>query len=255
MPELIDADVQRVEHRQHRGRGRSFVVGSPPPRPPHHAPAPVHCARPLPASAGVARSAGLAVCHGSSAGAWALLRAARVILLTRAVANRNDGPTSSTSTPYADRFSPSSVSHRDSRSRPTTTTRVPLRSDSAACSAGSRHTVQVRNSGSPSRYSPDSRSRHRGVEATVNLATAPPAPVYRRSGSSVRFPTTVTVVSFAITLTPSELRAVRPSGGHRTHPSHGAGWDRNPSAGTRPRDAQRRHLLRHIDQIKATRHR
>src|SRR5262249_29316133 len=90
-------------------------------------------------------------------------------------------------------------------SRPTTTTRCPLRSDSAACSARSRHKVQVRNSGSPSLYSLAVRSNTRGVEATVNFAIAVPAGVNRRSGSAVRLPITVTVVSLLIPSTPSHL--------------------------------------------------
>src|SRR5262250_1208059 len=45
----------------------------------------------------------------------------------------------------------------------------------------------------------------RGVDATVNFAIATPAGVNRRSGSAVRFPITVTVVSLLITATPFQL--------------------------------------------------
>src|SRR5689334_2603575 len=77
-------------------------------------------------------------------------------------------------------------------------TRAPRCSDSATFSAAWRHTLQARKSGSPSFHSPDARSRVRGVEATRNFATAAPEGVKRSSGSSVRFPTTVMVVSPAI---------------------------------------------------------
>ena len=68
------------------------------------------------------------------------------------------------------------------------------------CSAGSRHAVQRRNSASPSRHSPDWRWNVRGVEATVKLATATPFGVKRSSGSAVRFPTMVAIVSFAMVI-------------------------------------------------------
>src|SRR3954471_10019412 len=54
------------------------------------------------------------------------------------------------------------------------------------------------NSASPSFHSLLWRSKIRGVEATVKLATAAPDGVKRSSGSAVRFPTTVIVVSPAI---------------------------------------------------------
>src|SRR3954452_913646 len=55
--------------------------------------------------------------------------------------------------------------------------------------------LQRMNSASPSFHSPLCRSSVRGVAATVKLATAAPEGVKRSSGSAVRFPTTVIVVS------------------------------------------------------------
>src|SRR5687768_14306082 len=60
--------------------------------------------------------------------------------------------------------------------------------------------VHARNSGSPSFHSPDALSMNRGVDATRNLATATPDDVNFSSGSSVRLPTTVMVVSPAMAL-------------------------------------------------------
>src|SRR3954465_7765209 len=78
-------------------------------------------------------------------------------------------------------------------------TREPaFRSVSAMFSAGWRHTLQRRNSVSPSFHSPDWRSKLRGVDATVKLATAAPDGVNRSSGSAVRLPTTVMTGSPAI---------------------------------------------------------
>jgi hypothetical protein len=65
-----------------------------------------------------------------------------------------------------------------------TTTRLPLASDSATCSAWSRHTVK--NDGSCSRR-PDT--------ATRNLARAMPLSVQRTSGWSVRLPAKLTLAS------------------------------------------------------------
>ena len=75
---------------------------------------------------------------------------------------------------------------------------MPRVSDSATFSAGWRHTLQRRNSASPSFHSPDWRSKVRGVEATVKFATAAPEGVKRSSGSAVRLPTTVMMVSPAM---------------------------------------------------------
>src|SRR3954447_15433253 len=66
--------------------------------------------------------------------------------------------------------------------------------------------LQRRNSASPSFHSLVCLSRNRGVEATVKLATAAPLGVNRSSGSSVRLPTTVMVVSPAM---PCPLLRVR----------------------------------------------
>lgn len=107
------------------------------------------------------------------------------------VANVIDAPTSSTSSTIRERFSPSGLSHRSVRSRPATTTRDPFDSDPATFSANCRQQLQSRKVGSPSRHAPVSRSNVRGVDATVNRATATPAAVNRNSGSSTRFPITV----------------------------------------------------------------
>src|SRR5262249_1790095 len=74
-------------------------------------------------------------------------------------------------------------------------TREPRTSDSATFSAACRHTVQAMNNGSPSFHSLVLRSMKRGVDATRNLATAAPDGVKRSSGSSVRLPTIVILVS------------------------------------------------------------
>jgi hypothetical protein len=52
------------------------------------------------------------------------------------------------------------------------------------------------NRASPSFHSFACRSKLRGVLATVKLATATPDCVWRSSGSAVRLPTMVRVVSF-----------------------------------------------------------
>src|SRR4051812_39531254 len=76
-------------------------------------------------------------------------------------------------------------------------TRAPLpRPDSARCSARSRHRVQVRNSGSPSRYALVVLSNMRGVDATVIRLRAVPDGVMRSPGASTRLPTRVMAVSF-----------------------------------------------------------
>src|SRR2546430_14750214 len=55
-----------------------------------------------------------------------------------------------------------------------------------------------RKSASPSFHSPEFLSNVRGVDATVKLATAAPDGVKRSSGSAVRVPITVIVVSPAL---------------------------------------------------------
>ena len=115
--------------------------------------------------------------------------------LTLAEAFRSEGPTSSTSTSYTVRFSPSLVSYDRCRSRPWTITRIPRVSDSATFSAACRHTLQVRNRLSPSFHSPVELSLNRGVDATRNFATGCPDGVNRSSGSSTRLPAIVIWVS------------------------------------------------------------
>src|SRR3954449_7439153 len=122
----------------------------------------------------------------------------REALVTFAVAYRSEGPISSTSSSMTVRFSPSLVSNERCFSRPLTMTREPRVRDSATFSATCRHTLQRRNSASPSFHSCDWRSKVRGVEATVKLATAAPEGVKRSSGSAVRLPTTVMTVSPAM---------------------------------------------------------
>src|SRR5215204_1187068 len=77
-------------------------------------------------------------------------------------------------------------------------TLIPFCSDSATFSAACRHTAQFRNIASPSRHSLVWRSNVRGVDATVKFATAAPEGVKRSSGSAVRLPTNVIVVSPAM---------------------------------------------------------
>src|SRR5687768_18166432 len=77
-------------------------------------------------------------------------------------------------------------------------TRIPFVRDSATFSAASRHTDARRNRVSPSFHSLDWRSNVRGVEAMVKFATAEPDGVNLSSGSLVRLPMTVIVVSPAI---------------------------------------------------------
>jgi hypothetical protein len=87
-------------------------------------------------------------------------------------------------------------------SRPEAMTRMPRVSDSATFSAACRHTLQRRNNASPSRHSFACRSNTRGVLAMVKLATAAPDGVNRSSGSAVRLPTTLMMVSPAMVTAP-----------------------------------------------------
>src|SRR6187200_200958 len=75
---------------------------------------------------------------------------------------------------------------------------MPRWSDSATFSAACRQMEQRRNIASPSTHSLVFLSKLRGVEATEKLATAAPEGVKRSSGSSVRLPTTVMMVSPAM---------------------------------------------------------
>src|SRR6476620_5020756 len=117
------------------------------------------------------------------------------------------------------RFSPSLVSYERDFSRPVAITRVPRWRDSAMFSAASRQIEQRMKRVSPSFHSLDCRSNVRGVDATVKLATAAPEGVNRSSGSSVRLPTTVMMVSPAMRSPCSPVRVlsghVPPSGTHR----------------------------------------
>lgn len=137
---------------------------------------------------------GLAVAHGSSgAVAWGgTVRGVRVMVT---VANVMDAATSSASITIFERFSPSGLSQRSVRSLPATTSRAPLRAEAARFSASCRQAVQSRNVGSPSLHVSASRSNVRGVEAMVNRATGTPLGVNRNSGSSTRFPITVSGMS------------------------------------------------------------
>src|SRR5829696_6926180 len=85
-----------------------------------------------------------------------------------AVAHLRLGPTSSATTSTTDRALPSPAVHVRCWSRPTTTTRLPLLSDCAACSAWSRQMITVKNDGSCSRR-PDTatRNRARAIPASV----------------------------------------------------------------------------------------
>jgi 3,4-dihydroxy-2-butanone 4-phosphate synthase len=90
-----------------------------------------------------------------------------VLLVTRsgrAVAHRRLGPSSSATTSTTERALPSSAVQARCRSRPTTTTRLPLVSDWTACSAWSRHTITVKNEVSwsrrPETATPERRPGH-----------------------------------------------------------------------------------------------
>lgn len=151
-----------------------------------------HAARPPSSAPGHRHRSGSAAVPGEAL----LLRAVvEFTLVTLAVALRNEGPTSSASSSTTVCFSPSRVSKDRCLRRPVTMTRAPRSSDSATFSAGSRHSTQRKNNGSPSRHSPARRSKNRGVEATVNWTTATPAAVNFSSGAAVRFPFTVMTVS------------------------------------------------------------
>src|ERR1700712_3231143 len=79
-------------------------------------------------------------------------------------------------------------------------TRDPRVRDSATFSAGCRHSEQRRNRGSPSFHSPLFLSNERGVLATVKFPTAAPLVVNLSSGSAVRLPMTVMIVSPAMVI-------------------------------------------------------
>jgi hypothetical protein len=95
--------------------------------------------------------------------AWLL-----VVLVVVAVAHRRLGPSSSATTSTMDRALPSSAVQVRCWRRPTTTTRLPFDSDSAACWAWPHHTTTVKKDGSYSRR-PDT--------ATRNIALAMPLSV------------------------------------------------------------------------------
>jgi hypothetical protein len=78
------------------------------------------------------------------AGYWSWLLVALVVV---AVDQRRLAPSSSATTSTVDRALPSSAVQLRCWSRPTTT-RLPLLSESAACSAWSRHTTTVKNDAS-----------------------------------------------------------------------------------------------------------
>jgi hypothetical protein len=89
---------------------------------------------------------------------WLVAYAARRLVVVVAVAQRRLGPSSSATTSTAERALPSSAVQLRCWSRPRTTTRLPLASDSAACSAWSRHTITVKNDASCS-LRPDTATR------------------------------------------------------------------------------------------------
>jgi hypothetical protein len=97
--------------------------------------------------------------HIRRAGYWR-----RVVLGVVAVAHRRLAPSSSATTTTTERVLPSSAV-QVLLSRPTTTTRLPLASDSATCLAWSRHTTTVKN---------DAFCSGRPDTATRNIAQAIP---------------------------------------------------------------------------------
>src|ERR671919_1466291 len=130
--------------------------------------------------------------------------AERACFSTFAVAHRRLGPTSSASISTVDLVSPSVVSHERDRSRPTTTTRLPLVRDSATFSARVRQAFARKYDVSPSFHCPEA-SWYRLLTAIRKFATAAPFGVYRSSGSSTRFPTMTTWFPLAISITTSSL--------------------------------------------------
>src|SRR5215211_465107 len=112
-----------------------------------------------------------------------------VTLTGVAVAHRRLAPSSSATTSTVDRALPSSAVQLRCCSRPTTTTRLPLAREWAACSAWSRHTTTVKN---------DASCSFRPLTATRNLARAMPPSVERTSGSSVRLPAKLTLASVMV---------------------------------------------------------
>ena len=79
--------------------------------------------------------------------------------------------------------------------RPKTTIGCPRRNDCAAFSPIARQQVTFTNKVVPSTHSPFSRSKRRGVDATLKLATKCPLFVRRSFGVSTTLPITVIVVS------------------------------------------------------------
>src|SRR5919106_1186948 len=123
----------------------------------------------------------------------------RACFSTLAVAHRRLGPTSSASISTVDLVSPSGVSHDRDRSRPVTTTRLPLVRDSATFSASVRHAFARKYEVSPSFHWPEA-SWYRLLTAIRKFATAAPFGVYRSSGSSTRFPTMTTWFPLAMSI-------------------------------------------------------
>src|SRR5687768_2096131 len=124
----------------------------------------------------------------------------REALVTLAVAHFSEGPTSSTLISTLVPFEPSWRSKLRIFSEPVTMTRWPFCRDSATFSAICRQAAHRRKSASPSFHSFVCLSKVRGVDATVKLATAAPEGVNLSSGSSVRLPMTVMLVSPAMAL-------------------------------------------------------
>jgi hypothetical protein len=98
-----------------------------------------------------------------------------------AVAHLRLAATSSASISAIERRSPSGVSQERCRSRPSTTTRSPLCSESARWVAVSRQALTRKNDVWPSRQAPSSSTRW--VTATRRLDTGVPLLVKRSSGS------------------------------------------------------------------------
>src|SRR5215207_10464272 len=98
------------------------------------------------------------------AGYWLWLR---VVLVVVAVAHRRLGPSSSATTSTTERALPSSAVHARCWSRPTTTIRLPLARDCAACSAWSRQTTTVKNDASSRRPDTATRNMARAIPPSV----------------------------------------------------------------------------------------
>ena len=148
------------------------------------------------------------------------------VALVVAVAHRSDGPSSSATTSTTERAAPSSAVQVRCWSRPRTTTRLPLASDSAACSAWSRHAMTVKNDGSWSRR-PDT--------ATRNMARAMG---HSSSAAALRYQHVMAGRDAAIAAALDEL--IQAASSRSQDPAAGGGGTRVARTGQRRQKGKRR---------------